>query len=71
MKSDALYVGMVAVFILLALGIALYAWGSLYALWEDLDLIGVAGCIVLYILLGKDQSLRPRRVGIEPSKTTR
>jgi hypothetical protein len=70
MKGDTLYLGIVIVFILLVIGILMYAFGSFQRLWGDLDLIGVAGFIVLYIILGQDQAFQPKRVGIEPPKTT-
>ncbi len=68
MKDGTLYFGMVAVFVLLMLGIAIYTWSNFQAPWGDLDLIGVAGLITLYIVLGQDRSLQPKRVGAEPPR---
>ena len=71
MKAGTLYFGMATVFILLVIGIALYTFGGFPVLLGDLDLIVIAGLVVLYILLGKDPSLQPKRAGIEAPGATR
>ena len=70
MKSGTIYFGMVAVLILLVVGIAIYTFGGFQMFLGDLDLIVIAGLVILYILLGKDPSLQPKRMGTEPPGMT-
>ena len=70
MKSGTIYFGMVAVLILLVVGIAIYTFGGFQMFLGDLDLVVIAGLVVLYILLGKDPSLQPKRMGTKSSGMT-
>jgi hypothetical protein len=51
MKSGRRYWGMVTVFMLLVVGIAIYNSGGFQMLWVDCVLIGVAGSIVVFMLV--------------------
>jgi len=70
MKGGTIYFGMVAILILLVVGIAIYTFGGFQMFLGDLDLIVIAGLVILYILLGKDPSLQPKRMGTEPPGMT-
>lgn len=62
MKRNTPYVGMITVFMLLVIGIALYTFGGVQMLLGDFDLRIIAGLVIVYVLLGKDPSLQPKRV---------
>ena len=62
MKRNTPYVGMITVFMLLAIGTTLYTFGGVRMFSGDFDLRIIAGLVIVYVLLGKDPSLRPKRV---------
>jgi hypothetical protein len=62
MKGNTPYVGMITVLMLLVIGIALYTCGGVQMFLGDFDLRIIAGLVILYVLLGKDPSLQPKRV---------
>ena len=51
MKGGTRYFGMITVFMLLMVGIAMYISGAFQMLWEDFVLIGVGGFIVVFVLV--------------------
>jgi hypothetical protein len=51
MKDGRLYFGMVTVFVLLVVGIAIYNSGGFQMLWVDSVLIGVASLVVVFIIV--------------------
>ena len=63
MKGSMRYFGMVTVFMLLVVGIAIYNSGGFQMLWVDSVLIGVAGFIVVYILVTLGFLILVRRQG--------
>ncbi len=50
MKGGTIYFGMVTGFMLLVVGVAMYASGGFQNLWDDFGLPGVAGFIAVFLL---------------------
>ena len=63
MKGGMRYFGMVTVFMLLVVGIAMYISGGFQMLWVDSVLIGVAGFIVVFILVTVGFMISVRKQG--------
>ena len=61
MKGGALYFGIVTVFMLLVVGIAMYVSGGFQMLQENFGSLGVAGFIVVFILLAVGFMISVRR----------
>lgn len=51
MKGATIYFGMVTVFMLLVVGIAMYVSGGFQILWDDFGLMGVVGFVVVFLLV--------------------
>ncbi|MCP4540542.1 MAG: hypothetical protein GY832_25680 [Chloroflexi bacterium] len=61
MKGGTIYFGMVTVFMLAVVGIAMYISGGFQMLQENFGLMGVAGFVVVFILLAVGFMISVRR----------
>ncbi len=51
MKAGTIYFGMVTVFMLVVVGGAMYVSGAFQILWDNYGLMGVAGFVVVFLLV--------------------
>ncbi len=61
MKGGTIYFGMVTVFTLLVVGIAMYVSGGFQMLQENFGPIGVAGFVVVFVLVAGGFMISVRR----------